>query len=559
MCTYVSTQELLDANIEFADLSQLQITAPTVGERRLSLPTLTWSERLGFAEYRLQIALNENFSNMIINKVVSGGNYILTNNDFTSISPIFGQTYYWKIATTFAKHPLTSQTGYFHLIDSTSIYVSQASQTNSEAGTRNSPYKKIQTGIDAIQSLRQSNAVTTANVLVAKGTYAETIILRPGISVRGSYMSDSWAADVSSRATFLNATTNTAVLALADITAAYTATTILEGMTISGGGITGVDNFAVELLNSNPLIRNNAIRGVCVAGVNIQSDSIYIVNGSPIIRDNALSGCQVLASDSTAIRVSSSGTPLIERNTISPGIGSTTKSGVTIYSASPIIINNIFLATASGSGTNQAIFQNGVSTTIISNNIINGGSAGVSNGILLSLASGLRVSNNIIFTSGGTTRYCIYESNAGDNLDSFENNVLFDCPTALYRDVSAPANLSTETQLNTPALTIGAGRPSQGNIALADDNVTLLTFALMNFTSATELKLTATSPVNVRCGGKNTNAATCGASANVSCGGVTSDSLQAIRTPSLTGSCTTPSLPRHGSAVGYSIGAYEID
>jgi hypothetical protein len=128
------------------------------------------------------------------------------------------------------------------------------------------------------------------------------------------------------------------------------------------------------------------------------------------------------------------------------------------------------------------------------------------------------------------------ESLATSDPASFQNNLIFDCPTALYRDEST-TNRTTEASLNTAASTTqGGATTAAGNLG----PTTIANFAAVNFVSASDLHLTASTPATVRDGGKDSSQSTCGSAGTSSCGNVTTDRDGFTRT------------------VPYSIGAYEF-
>jgi hypothetical protein len=133
--------------------------------------------------------------------------------------------------------------------------------------------------------------------------------------------------------------------------------------------------------------------------------------------------------------------------------------------------------------------------------------------------------------------YGVWEFSNTSDPGSLQNNLIIDCPTALYRD-EITISRTTEAALNNPASTTqGTAASSSGNLG----PTTVANFAAVNFVSASDLHLTASSPVGVRTGGKDTSQSTCGAAGTSSCGNVTTDRDGKART-----------LP-------YSMGAYEQD
>lgn len=385
------------------------------------------------------------------------------------------------------------------------LYVSEPIGNDSYDGSQEHPKKTIQAGIDLADQLYD-----TANVFVAEGIYVLSggpIVLREGISLSGGH-----AADWSERNPKFHLTTiidqrttggsdgfpNAAIRSDETITSQ----TVIDGFTIRASG--GAYSVAI-LIAGSPTISNNIILGgqVSVAsfGIYIQSDA------APAIHMNHIDGGK---SDdrATGIYSSRSSRATITENTI---IGGETRNGTAhaIYgiSAASWIANNTIIG---GHCVSDQCYSCGIreadgSNSIIINNTIDGGTGYRAYGILTSdgsnpkiynntidagdpvqTAIGIyiknddnpRIINNLIFTSGGQARFCIYENDPGDfpghpNPDSnpsiLRNNNLFDCPTALLSWFDE-SNISwhSVTDLNTPITTAedGIGTMTQwGNIS----------------------------------------------------------------------------------------------
>ena len=199
-----------------------------------------------------------------------------------------------------------------------------------------------------------------------------------------------------------------------------------------------------------------------------------------------------------------------------------------------------------GSGSiSIGINNSNTSSTLVRNNTIDGGtgsseSYGIVNGLLgsLDLLASPTIENNIIFTSGSSTEYCIYDNKLKPDPVSVRNNDLFGCSTALYHDGDGDGDFTTissmETELISESITTG------GN-ASADPTFVDINGGdgLVNTLADNDWKLMGSSPVK----GSGLNGAH---SAEI--WGFTTDKDGTSRSP-LNDSSTT----------GWSIGAYEKD
>jgi hypothetical protein len=223
------------------------------------------------------------------------------------------------------------------------------------------------------------------------------------------------------------------------------------------------------------------------------------------------------------------------------------------------VINNFIHGGAgSGGATMYGVFCATCTGAIVTNNTINAGQitgSGTAAAIFLSGSNTMSITNNIMYSSSTVgSRYGVQEGTATSYPASFHNNVLFDLPTGPYWDQSASMGLSIQTDLNDYLKTTMGAVSSAAGGNMGPSVVT--NFAAVNFASASDLHLTASTPLNMRCGGKNTATTVCGMNSISNCGNVTNDFDAIFRTASVTGTCTGVSNP---NAAGYSIGAYEKD
>lgn len=124
--------------------------------------------------------------------------------------------------------------------------------------------------------------------------------------------------------------------------------------------------------------------------------------------------------------------PIISNNTIDGGSGTGQSCGVINDASSSTLINNIING-GKGGVVSIGVYDQGSSSPTISHNTINGG-RGTSSYAVYDSNSSSALKNNILFTTAGTNRYCFYEANSTSDPAAFNNNDLFDATTALYYD-----------------------------------------------------------------------------------------------------------------------------
>lgn len=251
--------------------------------------------------------------------------------------------------------------------------------------------------------------------------------------------------------------------------------TITAGTAISGSG----KSYGMYNTGSSPTVRNNTITG----GVSNNSDSYGMFNtaaSSPQVTRNTIGGASISSPGSSyGISNDTSSAPAILGNTIYSGATSPSSS-YAIYnnSSSPLIANNVITG---GSGNfSYGVYSTMAANANIVNNTINGGTAVSPNGIYTNNST-LIITNNIIFTEAGnaTLRYGVYEANGTSDPASFQNNLITDCPMALYYNGGA-SPITTEANLAIPANTTG------GTVASTSGNIgttTIANFATILFSN----------------------------------------------------------------------------
>jgi len=236
----------------------------------------------------------------------------------------------------------------------------------------------------------------------------------------------------------------------------------VSGNTIDGG--TGVDSVGIYTKNclTGLLISGNTITGGkgSHSRMGVQNYAETRGGSAPVLRGNLITASDGMADFAVGVWDENCDS-LIEENSIRAGRSWKSGSGIEAGAGSrPVIRNNLI---EGGEGYYHAAIDlvdlsvgidlGGDGATVI-NNTICGGAAGsasasaASTGIYLQMAGNgatTVIENNIIFTLSGNTRYGLWELASGAHPASLANNIVFDCPTALYTfyAVGSPATFVT--------------------------------------------------------------------------------------------------------------------
>lgn len=427
-CTGYKTSDLLDAKFLAKDLTAIDLLAPS--DRSVSptrTPSFSWSRRAGATKYLLEISTDVNFATLVLKKTTTEPTYTLANADLYAVTALDAFSYYWRVTAIYPDQQVTSGRFVFHILDDAIVYVNGNSTATEQVGNKGAPFKKIQSGIEAADTKRNGVSGTAMEVIVAAGTYNEEVNLRPGISIRGGYEAIDWTRNISVNTTSINAPSTFAVRGNSANSATYLNTTEVQGFTIRGGNSTGTSNFGVQLVQAFVKITNNTIFG----GTGNSNYCIELSTGSgPIIEGNNL----FVASGTGryGISIGTSSAPIIRSNVIAISTGGNAAYGIEQFTNATVTISNNLILVQSAL-TNYGIYLNLSSSPTISNNTIHAGTAGTSYGVFMNSSSRPNVRNNIIFSSGGTS-YCVFENDSTSDVTSLQNNNLYGCATALYRD-----------------------------------------------------------------------------------------------------------------------------
>lgn len=384
----VTTPELLNTNFIAKDETLVTLLLPSANSIAGANPAFSWTSKSGAIRYQLEISASNSFGATVLDKTLNEETYTLVNSDLKNISGLANITYYWRITVHYTDSRITSAIQAFHLLDPNIIYVNVAA-SGDQYGNKSFPYRTIQGGIEAANSLRGGTAATTFEIRVAQGTYNEEVNMKPGISIRGGYEATNWTRDYTTNVTTIIGQADSGVRTNNQVAVGYRSTTVIDGFHIRAG------NFG------------SITQGIANFG----------------------------------------GSPTISNNTISGGSAGTGGNNYGVYStvgAQPLIINNMILG-GTGTGSNFGVMNVSSGTNaIIWGNTINGGTAGsAQTGINFRAGGSASVRNNVIFNSTGAGN-CISEADTSSDPSEVLNNNLFGC-TTLYDDAdTAPvSNLTT--------------------------------------------------------------------------------------------------------------------
>ncbi len=358
------------------------------------------------------------------------------------------------------------------LLPLTGIFVSVVTGSDESGdGSQESPYATIAKGITEAAS-------DGSDVRVGKGMYtvSEAINIVEGVSLYGGYDESDWSRDVEANITEIMDSrtdgdpTETMGTIIGENT--ITSATIIDGFTIVGADAPGyLGTMAVISMSddASPIISNNRLEGPIRSRYVM---GIVAIRASPLILNNIIDGGVTDMDDGSKSYgiVCGYGSPHIEGNSISGGRSGQLSFGVMLVSVGGTVEGNSIYG---GESVNTAgIYVDGNSFAAIINNVIDGGessqrSIGIDifrssplienntiDGGRTESSAGFRLRgpslnaflvNNIIFTTSGESRYCLYEANDLDPEPSaFLNNDMFDCDTALYHaDADAVGNITT--------------------------------------------------------------------------------------------------------------------
>ncbi len=400
-----------------------------------------------------------------------------------------------------AGNPMETLSLIYDVLSGVVYFVNSSSGADTNNGLSVNNSKRTIMGAVNIAAQDSISAVWVAGgnyIVDSASTVATNIVMKRGVSLYGGYSSDftdrdttlyvSSIVDQGTSIAAVGGNQNRAILV--DLNP-FGGDTVIDGFSITGGAPPGGTATGIQIIQGKIIIRNNVIDGGTGA---LNSVGIYSVFANPTIEGNIIHGGTATdttkgawivfgsstitgnnisggsgSNESYGIHVESTSGTIIEDNDVDGGTG-VSAVGIASSDSSPVIVRNTITGgdaiEATGifaSGGTPMIRNNnidggsGVSYTIgisldatspeILNNTVNGGAAGSTSVGLNSWNSSPAVENNILFTSGGTVRFCFREGNATSDPTSMDNNDLFDCSTALYQDEGS-SDINSVTVIN---------------------------------------------------------------------------------------------------------------
>jgi hypothetical protein len=430
----------------------------------LSLPMATVTPALG------NIILSNSSIKVVFSKSMEPSSIIATLG--TSLTASWTQTSFQKDTVTFSGSipigsnsfvldgqdtlgiSLTKITGtYTVLAANTNIYYVSKSGNNTNSGLSTSlPKLTIPAAVSA--------ATAPAAIFIAAGNYDVdsgiplTVNLVEKISLYGGFAQDFQTRNITSNISKIQdiatgVVTNTITI---NADASITTATVVDGPTIvCSSDLNAIgSSYAIYCVTGSPTISNNIIRA---GSLNTQSTVAILADGaSPTISSNTIHGGTSATNTTFGIWMQNGSSAIIRNNTINAGTA-TALAAHAIYTGpqanNPIISGNTVYGGA-GSISYGLNTSNPLNVTL-TKNIIDGGVGTNAYAIYHGAGGGNTGSyqSNSLFTSGGTNRYCLFEAGtgAGNSPTVFNNNQLYNCPTALYRDENT-TNINSISTIN---------------------------------------------------------------------------------------------------------------
>ena len=411
------------------------------------------------------------------------------------------------------------------------VHVSPAGD-DGNSGEANQPLKTISAAVNmAINTVLTGSVKTAAAIRVAEGLYTVNsgtsgpVVLgenmgEGGISIYGGYDTNFTSRDPATLVSTLQDTSTTIIGAppssIDDPNRALHAGTwsdersVIDGMTIRGSD-QGDYSAAIYVKGGLLELRDCIIEGGGSNGGNHPSVRSYGVldnggNGLTLRNDTVYGG---VAPDTAAAYLSVSARALFEGNRIDGGgenLSGSHSTGIFMFYTDDNVVRNNVIDGGRGAvySAGMLIYDLSTSNTdpVVQNNTINASSSNQSRGIwLASNSAKATIENNIVSAAAGSTQICIDEYYATADPVSVRNNVLFDCPTALYRD-EASLNLTNIDDVNNLMDTVASGNLSTDPMFVDRDGADndLTTFA------DNDWHLSGASPASVTEGGLDLSA-----------------------------------------------------
>lgn len=407
----MSTADLLSGKFADTDPRSALIISPENYSAVSNEIVFLWMKSEGAVYYKLSVAADDLFSDMII--------YKKTFDASCSAVIPYASTFYWKVETVYPDAVTVSETGCFSILDG-SIHVYADSPETAENGSRKFPFKSIKKGL-AAAAVR---GIST--VLTAEGVYSEEVNMKPGVSVYGGYDGISWERDALLHETIIQSATDYAVKYSSAVTEEYSGSTAIDGFTIQGGEADM--NTAVYSAGGHINAANNIIRcgnGGATIGIYVSSSTGGTIRNNEFDCGNSPDSVYIAG-------VYTEDSHVVVRNNffrLSSLAGHTVSQIMAVYqrSSTAEIENNIVHIYSEGQAVVIAIMLNGSSPLIKNNTLIAGttGGTGYHTNIINNANGGAPdLLSNIMFITAGNVKCGIYRNGLTSNPYSIINNII---------------------------------------------------------------------------------------------------------------------------------------
>jgi len=440
--------------------AKIQLLAPLENAASDTAPAFNWSGINGFTDYFVEMSKNSNFVPLALKARVSGQAYAFSSGDLLIGTTLESTRYYWRIRSINESNTQYSVTRSLHVRSKTVSYVNSESTSSFQYGNQSAPFKSIQAAIE------DAKATGKSEVYVAKGSYNESLVMRPGVALRGGYDAATWQRNITQNASIIVSNSDVAVKAGADITAAYASTTLLDGFTINATG-TGSLN-AIYIHQGHLTIQNNTLNVNQTGAPAGEATGIVGISSSPTISKNTISISSAAGTTVRAYGIKLSfSTGTISANLISLNVNTDYPEGIQISNATSMTVTqNAIVVVAPSATAARGIYIGANANPSVKNNSISGTTGTQFQSIVIEgNGNSPSIENNIIFPQSGTTRIGVFEAAAGTNDPAtFLNNLIFSTVTSLYRDEgSAVTDRTTQGALTVGNTTLAG--PCSGNLA----------------------------------------------------------------------------------------------
>ncbi len=361
-----------------------------------------WQRVLVAEKYQFQLAYDVNFSELVIPTVETKKNELeIEKSRFDS----WGEnTYYWRVRATHGEY---DEVFYFHYLSNDTLYVSNALNNTTQYGTKNNPFKTIQSAIDKARELGINR------IHVANGTYSDDdlITIRNYLELTGGYDPITWLATNDRTKTVINSVIFTFNLK---------AGSSLECFTING------NRRIIQLNESKVEISNVYLTSTVEQDIEQINGLITTGNSEVKLDDCTLELTQDVPAKKYGFMIGGQTDFILENSSVNVSYGESV-TGIFLWEqAKGTIINNPEIITSSSTTDARTInIQHQSSADITNNNIYSKYNVTETGTILMFSESSAIIKDNPVISAEGPSDE-VYTIHIQDNsVAEIENNNIY--------------------------------------------------------------------------------------------------------------------------------------